>query len=575
VGQSTRRGRAHEPLTESSETRRLRALLSSMRDVVLVRDRDGLLTYCSPSVFEALGYHPSELEGTPERDLVHESDLGARDGLISLTLPDCAAAPTVDLRLRDRSGEWHWFEVIETDRLDDPDVQGIVTTARDVTDHRAENAELRERSLRDPLTGIPNRIALLERLEMAMARSSRAHDIVAVLFCDLDDFKLVNDGYGHDYGDQVLIEVVRRMQDLQRKSDTVARIGGDEFAIVCDGLHRVDEASLIASRIHRAVEAPIVIAGRECFISVSIGIATISGKSGEELDPQGLLRNADAAMYRAKARGHAQWHHFDDTLFEEAARRFELEADLAPGLERGEFVLHYEPIHQLFDRTTVGVEASLRWEHPTLGFLQPNEFLTIAEQTGMIVPIGAWAMRAACIQARLWSDAGWSGWMSVNVCGRELGQTDLARNIITVLDETGLDPDRLWLELTESAFLRVNRSTTRELDALREHGVHVGIDDFGTASTPLPMLQRLPADFLKIDRSFVADLTAGGEMHPAGCAIVAALVQVGDTLGLSVIAEGIHSEIETELLVECGCKYGQGELPAVPTPSGVRAPLRP
>jgi diguanylate cyclase (GGDEF)-like protein/PAS domain S-box-containing protein len=574
MGQSTRRGRADQE-TESSETRRLRALLSSMRDIVLVRDQRGVLTYCSPSVFEVLGYDPEELVGTAERDLVHQSDLEARDCLTAFHLPGCEPAPAVELRLHDRSGEWHWFEVIESDRLDDPDVQGIVTTARDVASRRAENAELRERSLRDPLTGIPNRVALLERLEMVMARATRSHDIVAVLFCDLDDFKLVNDGYGHEFGDHVLVEVAHRLQHLQRKSDTVARIGGDEFAIVCDGLHEVDEATLIASRVHRAIEAPIVIDGRECIISISIGIATLSGASGQEREPTTLLRNADAAMYRAKARGQAQWHHFDDTLFEEAARRFELEADLAPGLERGEFVLHYQPIHELADGSTVGVEAFLRWEHPTRGFLQPREFLTIAEQTGMIVPIGSWGMRAACTQARLWSDAGWPGWMSVNISGRELAQPHLARNVVTVLEETGLEPDRLWIELTESAFLRANRAATRELDALRSHGVHVGIDDFGTAGTPLPKLQKLPTDFLKIDGGFVSDLTAGGEIHPAGCAMVAALVQVGTTLGLSVIASGIASSLETELLVECGCMYGQGELLALPKSPGARAPSRP
>ncbi len=578
MGQSMRRGRAQQATESPKTARRLRALLSSVREVVLVRDRMGVLTYCSPSVFEALGYQPDELVGTPERDLIDPTDLQVRDGLQTdasapLRLPGCASAP-VELRLRHRSGAWRWFEAIESDRLDDPDVEGIVTTVRDVTRHRAERAELRECSFRDPLTTIPNRSALLERLEMVLARSMRSHNIVAVLFCDLDDFKLVNDGYGHEYGDKVLIEVARRMVDLQRKSDTVARIGGDEFAIVCDGLHQVDEATLIASRVHRAIEAPIIIDGRECLISISIGIATLNGASGQNLDPRTLLRNADAAMYRAKARGQAQWHHFDDTLFEEATRRFEMESELEPGLRRGEFVLHYQPIHELANRVTVGVEAFLRWEHPSRGFLHPREFLTIAEQTGMIVPIGAWAMRAACTQARLWSDAGWPGWMSVNVSGRELAQLDLAETVASMLQESGLQPDRLWLEFTESVLLRANRAATRELDMLREHGVHIGIDNFGSASTPLPKLQQLPVDFLKIDDAFVSNLTVAGEVHPAGCNMVAALVQVGTTLGLSVIAAGVASEIETELLAQCGCRYGQGELLALPTPPDTRTHFR-
>ncbi len=225
----------------------------------------------------------------------------------------------------------------------------------------------------------------------------------------------MNDVFGHAFADGVLIEVARRLERLQRKSDTVARIGGDEFVVVCDGLHDADESTAIASRIRDAIEEPIEIDGRQCLVTASIGIATIDGRAGADTDPTMLLRNADAAMYRAKRQGRAHWHRFDDALVEEATRRFELESDLAPALARGEFVLHYQPIHELARHTIVGVEAFLRWEHPTRGFLRPAEFLEIAEQTGAIVPIGAWAMKAACMQARLWREAGWPGWMSVNL----------------------------------------------------------------------------------------------------------------------------------------------------------------
>ena len=486
---------------------------------------------------------------------------------MSSSRPGDPALRPIELRLHDRAGQWHWFETIEINRLDDPDVRGIVTNARDATAHKAENAELLERSLRDPLTGIPNRLALMERLEIALSRATRARDIVAVLFCDLDDFKLVNDGYGHDFGDGVLVDIARRLERLQRQSDTVARTGGDEFVIVCDGLHDIEESSTIASRIRDAIAQPIVIDGRECVVTASIGVATVDGRSAGRIDPATLLRNADAAMYRAKRDGRAHWHRFDDALLQDTTRRCELEADLLPALARGEFVLHYQPIHELARHTIVGVEAFLRWEHPTRGFLRPGQFLEVAEQTGAIVAIGAWAMQAACTQARQWRDAGWPGWMSVNLSARELAEPGLADTIATMLDETGVEPERLWLELTESVFMHASKASTEELRTLQALGVHIGMDDFGTGHTPLPKLQQFPTDFLKIDGELVANLTAEGVAHPPGCDMVAALVQVGTTLGLSVIAEGIQSEIETAILVECGCQYGQGELLAEPSPA--------
>jgi diguanylate cyclase (GGDEF)-like protein/PAS domain S-box-containing protein len=569
MGRSTRRGLTTGPSAEGLD----HALLASLRDIVLVRNADGYLTYCSPSVADALGYEPAELEGTRERDLIHASDVEARDDLVAGSPPGGASLPPIEVRMHDRGGVWHWFETIEVNRLDDPDVNGIVTNARDITARKAENAELLERSLRDPLTGIPNRLALMERLVVALSRAERSRDLVAVLFCDLDDFKIVNDGYGHEFADRVLVEVARRLERLQRKSDTVARIGGDEFVVVCDALHDIEETTAIASRIHTAIEEPIVIDGRECLITVSIGIATVDGTSVEHADPTALLRNADAAMYRAKRRGRARWHRFDDALVEEASRRFELEADLVPALERGEFVLHYEPIHELARHTIVGVEAFLRWEHPSRGFLPSEQFLEIAEQNGMIVPIGAWAMRAACAQARRWRDAGWPGWMSVNLSARELAEPGLADSVAGILDETGVAPDRLWLELTESVLMRASCSATSELTAIQDLGVHIGVDDFGSAHTPLPRLQQLPTDFLKIHGALVANLTSDGEVYTPGCDMVAALVQVGTTLGLSVIAEGIQTEVETEILLECGCQYGQGESRARPSATPNRVPV--
>ncbi len=526
----------------------------------------GIITYCSPSV-AALGHEPADLEGSPEHDLIHPSDLAGRDAALCGTAAENPTAPPIELRMRHRDGTWHWFETVQVNRLDDPQIKGIVSNARDVTARKAENAQLREHTMRDPLTGIPNRLALLERLDVALARVGRSRDVVAVLFCDLDDFKVVNDGYGHQYADHLLLEIAHRLQHLQRQSDTVARVGGDEFVVVCEGLHDAAESTVIASRIRAAIERPIAIDGRECLMTMSIGIATVDGRTGERSDAATLLRNADAAMYQAKRNGRAQWHRFDDTLAQTAQLRSELDADLAPALERREFVLHYQPIHELARNTIVGVEAFLRWEHPGRGFLRAGEFLEIAEQNGAIVPIGTWAIRAACIQARRWRDAGWPGWMSVNLSARELAEPGLARSVATILAETGVESDRLWIELAECVLMRASGSATRELRAIQELGVHIGVDDFGTGHAPLSKLQELPADFLKIDRGFVANMTSDGQAHTAGCDMVAALVQIGSTLGLSVIAEGIESALQTELLMETGCQYGQGELLAYPSPS--------
>jgi diguanylate cyclase (GGDEF)-like protein/PAS domain S-box-containing protein len=538
---------------------------------LLVRDADGLLTYCSPSLFDTLGYHPRDLLGTRERDLIHRDDVDARDDLVSGSRSGGPALPPIDVRMHDCAGQWHWFESIEINRLDDPEVRGIVSDARDVSAHKAEVADLLQRTLRDPLTAVPNRIALMERLEIAVARAERSRDVVAVLSCDLDDFGAVTESFGHPFADRVLVEIARRIERLLRRSDTIARTGGDEFVVVCDGLGGIDEATAIASRLHAAIVQPVLVDGRECPITSSIGVATVDGATGERVDPIALLRDADAAMYRARREGRAHWHRYDDDLFREASRRFELEADLLPALERGEFVLHYQPIHELDRQTIVGVEAFLRWEHPRRGFLRPSQFLELAEETGSIVPIGAWVTKAACLQARRWRDAGWPGWMSVNISGRELAEPGFADTVTATLDETGVAPDRLWLEFGESTLMHASRAETNELVALHESGVRIGVDAFGTGPISPERLAQLPADFVKIDHDLVADLTSDGGIHPPGRALIAALVQVGTTLGLSVIANGIQTETETAVLVECGCQFGQGEVLA-PTDASRRVP---
>ncbi len=543
-------------------------LAESSRDIVLVRDVDGVLSYCSPAVWASLGHRPEDLEGTNERELIHPVDLQIRDALISQLLNTKVAQPAAELRLRTKSGEWRWFETIDTNCLENPAVQGIVTNARDVTERKAAEVELIELSLHDALTGLPNRLLVMDRLTIALARAVRANDLVAVMFCDLDAFKVVNDSIGHEGGDRVLVEIARRFTQALRHCDTVARTGGDEFVVVCEGLSSVEDATAVAAHIRAVVEEPIAFDDFEASISVSIGIVTVVGFEAETADPMILLRNADAAMYRAKQGGKARWALFDEALINAATHRRELEPELRRALEAHEFVLHYQPVYDLTDDTIVGVEALLRWDNPTRGLLPPDDFIGLAEETGLIVPIGIWVLAESCAQMRRWDrELSWPGWISVNLSARQLAEPGLASAINEILAASDLRPELLRLELTETALLRAGHSAAVELAAVRGLGVHIGMDDFGTGYATLTNLQQLPIDFLKIDRSFVITLKHGANARDHGNAIVAAIAQIGQTLDLETIAEGVETEEQAELLREFGCPFGQGFQFARPAPS--------
>ncbi|MDQ1429842.1 MAG: hypothetical protein QOF40_444 [Actinomycetota bacterium] len=545
-----------------------RALAESSRDIVLVRDVHGVLSYCSPTVWASLGYRPEDLQGTHERELIHPVDLQVRDGLIAKLLETNVAQPPAELRIRTKSGVWRWFETIDTNCLDNPSVRGIVTNARDVTERKAAEIQLIELSLHDGLTGLANRSLVMDRLALALARTARTNGVLALLFCDLDEFKVVNDSVGHAGGDRALIEIARRFTGALRDGDTVARIGGDEFVIVCEGLHGVDHATALAAHIRDVVEQPIAFDDFEAAVSVSIGIVTVAGAEARAADPMTLLHNADAAMYRAKREGKARWALFDESLMSAASHRRELETELRRALDGNEFVLHYQPIYDLNDYTVVGVEALLRWNNPTRGLLPPDEFIGLAEETGLIVPIGLWVLKEACDQMREWvQDLRWPGWISVNLSARQLAEPGLASAVREILTASGLDAALLRLELTETALLRAGHSAAVELIAVRHLGVHIGMDDFGTGYASLTNLQRLPIDFLKIDRSFVTTLKRGRNRRDHGNAIVAAIAQIGQTLDLETIAEGIEDEEQAELLREYGCPYGQGHQFARPAPA--------
>jgi diguanylate cyclase (GGDEF)-like protein/PAS domain S-box-containing protein len=551
-----------------------RALAESSGDIVMVRDVDGVLSYCSPAVWASLGYRPEDLEGSNERDLIHPVDLGIRDGLIARLLTTNVAQPATELRLRTKSGDWRWFETIDTNCLKNPSVRGIVTNARDVTERKAAEVELVELSLHDALTGLPNRLLVMDRLTVALARAARGNTMVAVLFCDLDAFKVVNDSVGHEAGDRVLIEVAHRFTEALRECDTVARTGGDEFVVVCEGLNGAEDATTLAAQLRDVVEEPIAFDDFEAAVSVSIGIVTVAGFEARAVEPMILLRNADAAMYRAKRSGRARWALFDESLVSAATHRRELEPELRRAVDADEFVLHYQPVYDLNDDTIVGVEALVRWNNPTRGHLQPDDFIGLAEETGLIVPIGVWVLKEACNQMRRWAyELGWPGWMSVNFSARQVAEPGLASAVSEMLAASHLRPELLRLELTETALLRAGHSVAVELDAVRSLGVCIGMDDFGTGYASLTNLQQLPIDFLKIDRSFVITLKRAENRRDHGNAIVAAIAQIGQTLDLETIAEGVETEEQAELLREYGCPFGQGFQFARPGPANEIAKL--
>jgi diguanylate cyclase (GGDEF)-like protein len=424
---------------------------------------------------------------------------------------------------------------------------------------RAEVA-LAHQALHDPLTGLPNRALFLDRLENALARAQRGSAGIGVLFLDLDRFKVVNDSLGHEAGDRLLLDVANRLRGVVRPGDTVARFGGDEFTILCDVRDERD-AVLIAERVAAAVEAPFTLDDNEAFLTTSLGIALTTGR--EEADAEALIRDADAAMYRAKERGKSRYELFDSDMRSRAVDRLEVENALHGALDRGEFRIFYQPAVDLRTGEVIGVEALVRWQHPERGLVGPDQFIALTEETGLIVPLGSWVLREACRQWRRWEDSGTpTPRMSVNLSARQLGQPDLVDVVAEALQETGMDPGRLSLEITESTVLADTESALATLEALKRHGVRISLDDFGTGYSSLALLKRIPVDELKVDRSFVAGLG----LDPQDSPIVSTVIGLAEALGLAAGAEGVETSAQAEELRRIGCLDAQGFYFARPQP---------
>ena len=538
-----------------------RSLVHSASDLITVVDADGRIRYQSPSAQKLLGFDPDALLGTDYVALVDPEDRSHLESIFADLVVAAEGSATAEYRVEHADGSSRYVESIVSNLLRDPAVEGLVLNTRDVTDRKTLEDELAHQAFHDSLTGLSNRAVFRDRVDHALARSSRHVQPIAVLLLDLDGFKTVNDSLGHDVGDELLIAVGGRLQGCARASDTVARLGGDEFVILLED--DVDEASstVVADRLLSTFAAPFQVGGREVFISASVGVAVNDIGS---VDADALIRNADTAMYAAKTGGRARYEVFRPLMHERAMARFEVQADLRRALERDEFILFYQPIIDMVSGAVQGTEALIRWVHPTRGLIFPDDFIPAAEETGLIVPMGVWVLAEACRQTVEWRTEfpeAASLYVSVNLSTRQLFEPDLVDKVRDVLERSGLDPSALVLEITEGSLLQGVTETITKLRGLKALGVRLAIDDFGTGSSSLGHLRQFPIDVLKIDKSFVDDVATTGSEGPA---LVRAIIDLARTLQLETVAEGIEEPAQLAELRSAGCRSAQGYLFAKP-----------
>ncbi len=537
---------------------RLRSIFDHAALGICEMDLDGGMLEMNPAFQRLLGYTASELRGRTVASLASADETSVILGPLRELVAGRHGAFTVEQRFTRANGASIWGS-LTVSRMDLGDgSQRLLALLQDVTERKELEAQLTRQAFQDSLTGLANRALFRDRVAHALERSMRGGHGVAVLFVDLDSFKTVNDGLGHAAGDRLLVSIGTRLASSMRTGDTVARLGGDEFAVLLEEIADEAEVMVIAERALSAIRAPIQLGASEVFVGASIGAAF--GRDAGSADD--LLRNSDVAMYAAKSAGKGRCAVFEPGMQELVVERQQLEADLRRALERGEFQVVYQPILELSTNRPRGVEALIRWHHPKRGFIPPVRFIGVAEEMGIIVPIGRWVLEQACEQAAKWRGRLWDldehgntdFTVSVNMSGRQLRDDDLIANVRDALARTGLPASLLVLEITESVLVSEIETGAARLEELRALGIRLAIDDFGTGYSSLSYLQRFPVAVLKIDKSFTDGLARSS--HDA--AIVRTIVALAGTLRLAAVAEGVEAPEQREALMQAGCEFGQG-----------------
>jgi diguanylate cyclase (GGDEF)-like protein/PAS domain S-box-containing protein len=510
---------------------------------------DGTVRFVSPSAARVFGYDPSEMLRHTVSELLHPDDRERAAIFFRTAAHSPGVSGPVEWRFRQTDGSWLNAEILATNLLHDPSVKGVVLNTRDVSERRRLEEQLTHQAFHDPLTGLANRALFRDRVSHALALAQRRGSPITVLYLDLDDFKNVNDSLGHAEGDRLLIAAAERFLACARSADTVARLGGDEFAILIEG---ADGRDGLPERLAAAMSHPFTLSGNQVRVTVSIGVASAS--VDESADD--LLRNADMAMYAAKRHGKGRAETYESRMYADIRERLDLEAALRAAIERRELTLFYQPIVNLQTGGIHGMEALLRWEHPQFGRLLPQHFVPLAEETGLIVQLGAWVLAEACRQLQAWRAARPEQALavSINISGRQLQGAGLTEALRQTLTSSGVEPSSVVLEITESVLMQQTDAILERLQQLKSLGVRLAIDDFGTGYSSLSYLQRFPIDILKIAKPFVEEVGQGADRS----ALARAIVGLGDTLKLQTIAEGIERAEQRAALLELGCTLGQG-----------------
>lgn len=545
--------------------KRYESIILSAGEGIIELDINGSLTYVNPAAEKLLSRQGAELLETSFLNFLKEDTkndaLGWAEHPIYKTCKSGNIYHKDDTNLLRKDETLLPVEYTATPLHNEKkEIQGIVIVFNDITLRKTVEDQLTNLALYDHLTKLPNRLLFEKTIAQTIARSKRSNKEMALMFLDLDHFKNINDTLGHDVGDMLLKGVAERLQQCIRKSDTVARLGGDEFAIVLDEIMKAEDAGLVAEKVITSLGPPFQLNGHEVFASTSIGIAIYPVSGADSIT---LTKNADIAMYQAKQEGRNNYRFFTETMNEEIIHKLELIHNLRYAIEKNELFLHYQPQLKAKNKKISGLEALLRWQHPSLGLLQPNEFIYIAEETGLIKDIGAWAIEVACMTNKKWQKKGLPPIkVSVNLSSTQLLQSDVVSIVKKALAKSGLESQYLEIEITESSLITNQELCLEILNQLHGIGVNISIDDFGTGYSSLNYLKRLPVDSLKIDKSFVSDIATDA----SDAAIVKAVIALAHNLNLNVIAEGVETTAQESFLVEHDCDEVQGFLYSKPMP---------